>query len=300
MKILSFRYEGNVGFGPKVKKEEAVWDVLAIQETLRVLPSFPATILEGVAAGMDFVEQMRKLVEAATTAENPNQFKLTFESIEWLSPIPRTPKNVFGVGRNYSDHAKEMGSSAAPEHVMIFTKSPTTIAGEGDTLPVHANLTSSYDYEGELAVVISKRGDNVPKNLAYDYIFGYTIANDLTARDLQAKHQQYFLGKSLQGSCPMGPYIVTKDELPNPQSLTIVTKVNDEVRQNGHTNDMIFPIDQLIEDISSMVTLEPGDVILTGTPSGVGKGFNPPKFLVTGDTVKVSIEGIGTLCNTFV
>jgi len=299
MKILSFRYEGNVGFGPKVKKEEAVWDVLAIQQTLQVLPSFPETILEGVAAGMDFVEQMRKLVEAASNSENPNQFKYSFTSIEWLSPIPRTPKNIMAVGRNYSEHAKEMGSSAAPENVMIFTKSPTTIASDGETLPVHANLTSSYDYEGELAVVISKKGDNISKKLAYDHIFGYTIANDLTARDLQTKHQQYFLGKSLKGSCPMGPYIVTKDELPDPQSLTVVTKVNDEVRQNGHTQDMIFPVDQLIEELSSMVTLEPGDVILTGTPSGVGKGFNPPKFLVAGDTVKVSIEGIGTLCNHF-
>ncbi len=299
MKILSFRYDGNIGFGPKVKKEEAVWDVLAIQETLAVLPSFPTTIIDGVASGMDFVEQMRKLVEAATSYEEPKQFKHSFDSIEWLSPIPRTPKNILAVGRNYSDHAKEMGSSAAPEHVMIFTKSPTTIAGDGDSLPIHANLTSSYDYEGELAVVISKRGDNISKKLAYDHIFGYTIANDLTARDLQSKHQQYFLGKSLKGSCPMGPYLVTKDELPDPQSLTVVTKVNDEVRQNGHTKDMIFPIDQLIEEISSMVTLEPGDVILTGTPSGVGKGFTPPKFLVAGDTVKVSVEGIGTLSNHF-
>lgn len=299
MKILSFRNNGTVGFGPKVKKEEAVWDVLAIQETLEVLSSFPKTILDGVATGVDFVEQMRKLVEAASTSENPNQFKLSFDSIEWLSPIPRTPKNVIAIGRNYSDHAKEMGSNAAPEHVMIFTKSPTTIAGDGEILPVHANLTSSYDYEGELAVVISKKGDNIPKKLAYDHIFGYTIANDLTARDLQTKHQQYFLGKSLRGSCPMGPYLVTKDELPDPQALTVVTKVNGEVRQNGDTNDMIFPIDQLIEEISSMVTLEPGDVILTGTPSGVGKGFNPPKFLAAGDTVKISIEGIGTLSNRF-
>jgi 2-keto-4-pentenoate hydratase/2-oxohepta-3-ene-1,7-dioic acid hydratase in catechol pathway len=299
MKILSFRYDGYIGFGPKVKKEEAVWDVLAIQETLHVLPSFPGTILEGVATGMDFVEQMRQLVDAASTTEDPNQFKRSFNSIEWLSPIPRTPKNIFCVGRNYSDHAKEMGSNAAPENIMIFTKSPTTISGEGDTLSIHPNLTTSYDYEGELAVVISKKGDNIPKKLALDYVFGYTIANDLTARDLQTKHQQYFLGKSLKGSCPMGPYIVTKDELPDPQVLTVVTKVNDEVRQNGNTRDMIFPIDQLIAEISSMVTLEPGDIILTGTPAGVGKGFNPPKFLSVGDTVKVSIEGIGTLCNHF-
>jgi 2-keto-4-pentenoate hydratase/2-oxohepta-3-ene-1,7-dioic acid hydratase in catechol pathway len=299
MKIVSYRYEGKICFGPKVKKEEAVWDVLAIQETLQVLPAFPQTIIEGIANGMDFVEQMRKLADAALRSEEPNQFKRAFSSIEWLSPIPRTPKNIFGVGRNYAEHAKEMGSEAAPEHLMIFTKSPTTIAADEETLPVHADVTSSYDYEGELAVVISKKGDNIPKKLAYDHVFGYTIANDLTARDLQKKHQQFFLGKSLKGSCPMGPYLVTKDELPNPQNLTVVTKVNDEVRQNGRTDDMIFPVEELIAQISTLVTLEPGDVILTGTPSGVGKGFNPPKFLAAGDTVKVSVEGIGTLVNRF-
>lgn len=299
MKILSYRYDGLVRFGPKVKKEEAVWDVMAIQETLQVFQSFPQTIVEGIEKGMDFVEQMRKLTEAALNSEEPNQFKLSFSSIEWLSPIPRTPKNILAVGRNYADHAKEMGSQQAPENLMIFTKSPTSIASDEETLPIHANVTESYDYEGELAVVIGKKGDHVPKKLAYDHVFGYTIANDLTARDLQSKHQQYFLGKSLKGSCPMGPYLVTKDELPDPQSLTIVTKVNDEVRQNGHTKDMIFSVEELIAQISALVTLEPGDVILTGTPSGVGKGFNPPKFLASGDTVKVAVEGIGTLVNRF-
>lgn len=299
MKILSYRYEGHVNFGPKVKKEEAVWDVLAIQETLQVLPSFPQTIIEGIANGMDFVEQMRKLTDAALTSEDPGQFKHAFSNIEWLSPIPRTPKNIFGVGRNYEDHAKEMGLQSAPENLMVFTKAPTTIAADEATLSVHANVTSAYDYEGELAVVISKKGDNIPKKLAYDHVFGYTIANDLTARDLQSKHQQFFLGKSLKGSCPMGPYLVTKDELPDPQSLSIVTKVNDELRQNGHTQDMIFTVEELIVQISALVTLEPGDVILTGTPSGVGKGFNPPKFLAAGDTVKVAVEGIGTLVNRF-
>jgi len=299
LKILSYRYEGQVRFGPKVKKEEAVWDVLAIQETLQVYPSFPKTIVEGIEKGMDFVEQMRNLADAALNSEDPNQFKLSFSNIEWLSPIPRTPKNIMAVGKNYADHAKEMGASNAPENIMIFTKSPTTIAADEETLSVHTSVTATYDYEGELAVIISKKGDNVPKKLAFDHVFGYTIANDLTARDLQTKHQQFFLGKSLKGSCPMGPYLVTKDELPDPQNLSIATKVNDELRQNGNTNDMIFSVEELIEQISALVTLEPGDVILTGTPAGVGKGFNPPKFLAAGDTVKVAIEGIGTLVNRF-
>lgn len=298
MKILSFRYNDVVSFGPKVKKEEAVWDVLAIQEQLQVLPSFAKTIVEGMTFGFEFVEAARKLVEAAEKSENPADFKRTFTEIEWLAPIPRTTKNIICVGKNYSEHVAEMGGEV-PEDIVVFTKAPTAIAADEQTLSVHADVTDSLDYEGELAVVIGKKGKNIPKALVFDYVFGYTIANDLTARNLQDKHKQYFLGKSLDGSCPMGPYLVTKDEIPDPQNLTIVTKVNDEVRQNGTTAQMTHTVADLIVEISKLVTLEPGDVILTGTPAGVGKGMNPPQFLKAGDTVKVSIEGIGTLANYF-
>jgi 2-keto-4-pentenoate hydratase/2-oxohepta-3-ene-1,7-dioic acid hydratase in catechol pathway len=294
MKLLTFRYEGKEGFGPKVKKEEAVWDVVAIQQKLEVLPSFPTKLIDGISDGMEFVEQVRKLTEAALSSENPLDFKRSFSEIEWLAPISRTPKNIICVGKNYADHAKEMGGEA-PEEMVIFTKSPTSISGDEQTVPVHSDLTDAYDYEGELAVVIGKKGRSIPKQMAYDYVFGYTIANDLTARDLQSKHQQYFLGKSLEGSCPMGPYLVTKDEIPQSDNLSIVTKVNDEVRQNGNTVDMIRRVDDIICEVSKYVTLEPGDVLLTGTPAGVGKGFNPPKYLKSGDTVKVSIQSIGTL-----
>lgn len=294
MKLLSFRFEGKERFGPKVKKEEAVWDVLAIQEELQVLPSFPGRLIEGLPQGTEFVEQMRKLTEAALKSEQPEQFKLSFSDIEWLAPISRTPKNIICVGKNYADHAKEMGADA-PVEMVVFTKTPNTIAGDEETVSVHSDLTQEYDYEGELAVVIGKAGKKIPKQMAYDYVFGYTIANDLTARDLQNKHQQYFLGKSLEGSCPMGPYLVTKDEIPQAQNLSIVTKVNDELRQNGNTENMIRRVDDLISEVSKYIALEPGDVLLTGTPAGVGKGFNPPKFLKAGDTVKVSIESIGTL-----
>lgn len=299
MKLLSFRYEGRTLFGPKVKKEDAVWDMLSIAEAFEDT-DFPQTIIEGIASGLDFVEKVRKLAEQARADENPDRFKYPFTAIEWLSPIPRTPKNILCVGKNYADHAAEMGADAPPEKLMIFTKSPTTIAADEQDISVHADVTDSLDYEGELAVVISKGGRNIPKQLAYDYIFGYTIANDVTARDVQAAHGQFFLGKSLDGSCPMGPYIVTKNEIPNPENLSVVTKVNDEVRQNGNTASMIFKIDELIAEISRFVTLEPGDVILTGTPAGVGKGMTPPTFLKQGDTVKVSIESIGTLVNKFV
>ena len=300
MKLLSFKVNEQVKFGPKVKKEEAVWDVVEIQKQLNVLKDFPETIIDGIAHGYEFVEQVRKLVEAAQKHENGAKFKLAYSNIEWLSPVPRTPKNIMCVGKNYNDHAVEMGAEKAPEDMVVFTKSPTAIASDESTLSAHAEFTDSLDYEGELAVVIGKQGKNIPKAMAYDYVFGYTIANDITARDLQEKHKQYFLGKSLEGSCPMGPYLVTKDEIPDPHTLTIVTKVNGEVRQNGSTKDMMFTVSDIIEIISKSVTLEPGDVILTGTPAGVGKAMNPPKFLKAGDEVKVSIEGIGTLANRFV
>lgn len=299
MKLLSFQHDGKVKFGPKVKKEEAVWDVLEIAEFYGET-DFPQTIIDGIALGMDFIEKVRKLVEKAGKEEAPERFKHAFTAIEWLSPIPRTPKNVLCVGKNYADHVAEMGTDAPPEKLMIFTKSPTSIAADEQDLPIHEDVTDQLDYEGELAIVISKKGRNIQKQLAYDYVFGYTIANDITARDIQTAHKQFFLGKSLDGSCPMGPYIVTKDEIPNAQHLTVATKVNDEVRQNGNTSDMIFKIDELISEISKYVTLEPGDVILTGTPAGVGKGMNPPSFLRRGDVVKISIEGIGTLVNRFV
>ena len=299
MKLLSFKLDGQVKFGPKVKKEEAVWDVLKIQQELNVLPSFPSTIIEGISLGFDFVEQARKLVEAARKSDNVESFKQSFTEIEWLAPIPRTPKNILCVGKNYNEHAIEMGEEKAPENILVFTKSPTAIAADEATLPIHANKTEKLDYEGELAIVIGKRGQNIPKALAFDYIFGYTIGNDISARDVQYRHGQYFLGKSLDGTCPLGPYLVSKDEIPDPQNLSIVTKVNGEIRQNSSTQHMMFPVADIISIVSQYVTLEPGDVILTGTPEGVGQGMNPPQYLKAGDEVKISIEGIGTLANRF-
>ena len=182
------------------------------------------------------------------------------------SANPKNPKNIMAIGKNYADHAQEMGGVA--EDFVVFTKAPTSIAADEQTLPIHSDITDSLDYEGELAVVIGKEGKNIPSKMAYDYIFGYTIANDITARDLQKKHQQFFLGKSLECSCPMGPYVVTKDEIPKPQDLTIVTKVNDEIRQNGKTSDMIYSVEDIICEISKVVTLEPGDIILQALQQG--------------------------------
>lgn len=298
MKVLSFKYKGKTLFGPKVKREEAVWDVLSIAKHYKN-ETFPQTIIDGITLGVDFVEEVRQIVDKADQ-DGLTNFKYAFTEIEWLSPIPRTPKNIICVGKNYVDHATEMGDDTPPEKLMIFTKAPTAIAADEEDLPVHQLVTEELDYEGELAIVISKEGRNIPKQLAYDHVFGYTIANDITARDIQVAHGQFFLGKSLDGSCPMGPYLVTKDEIPNPNELSIVTKVNDEVRQSSQTGKMIYKVEEIIAEVSRFVTLESGDVILTGTPAGVGKGMNPPTYLKEGDIVKVSVEGIGTLSNRLV
>ncbi len=215
---------------------------------------------------------------------------------------PHTPeRNIISVGKNYREHAIEMDANrdekAVPKDPVIFTKAPTAIIANGDPVDPHENITNELDYEGELAIIIGKKGVNIREEDALDYVFGYTILNDVSARDLQKRHKQFFRAKSLDTFGPMGPAIVTKDELISPDNLSIRTYVNDELRQDGNTKDMIFHIPYLISLLSTGMTLYPGDVIATGTPSGVGKGFQPPKYLKRGDTVRIEIEGIGSLEN---
>lgn len=226
---------------------------------------------------------------------------------EILAPIDHPRRNIFCVGKNYHAHAEEFSksgfdSSAKPdEHIpeapVVFTKPYSTIIPTGATIPSHPNVTSQLDYEAEVGVVIGKGGSSIRKADAMDHVFGYTIINDVTARDLQKKHKQWFLAKSLDGFCPMGPYIVTADTLDG-QSLDVKCWVNDELRQDANTEQLIFDIPTLIETLSAGITLQPGDVIATGTPAGVGIGFTPPKFVKTGDVIRIQVEGIGTLENT--
>lgn len=257
--------------------------------------SFPATLLECIQEGENFIEKANRLFQ---TADDASLF-ITEADFEWQAPIPRPAKNIFCVGKNYVEHAIELGSEAdIPEHVMLFSKVPTTVIGHNTAIPNHQGVTDQLDYEGELAVVIGKTGRSINKEDALDYVFGYTIINDVTARDMQAKHKQFLLGKSLDGSCPMGPVIVHKSEIADPNQLQIETKVNGEIRQKSSTENFIFPVEEIIAVVSKGMTLEPGDIIATGTPAGVGKGFNPPKFLQSGDSVKITVEKIGTLVNS--
>jgi 2-keto-4-pentenoate hydratase/2-oxohepta-3-ene-1,7-dioic acid hydratase in catechol pathway len=262
-------------------------------------PSFPSSMLDCITAGESFIKQVNGLLDWVESQEDADTFYTPTEEVTLLAPIPRPGKNIFCVGKNYVDHAIEMGSAKdIPDHLMVFTKAPTTIIGPNETVLNHQAVTDTLDYEGELAVIIGKKGRAIKKEEALDYVFGYTIINDVTARDLQSRHNQFFIGKSLDTTCPMGPWIVHKSMIDNPNHLNIETKVNGEVRQSSNTMNFIFPIEEVIEVLSAGMTLEPGDIIATGTPAGVGKGFKPPKFLKPGDEIEISIEKIGTLKNT--
>lgn len=279
-------------------QNEKVLDIQKAESILFELVTLPPTLLECIELGEKFVTHVMQLAEWAKKAEDPESYLYPIEEVKILAPIPRLTKNVFCVAKNYYDHAEEMGGKEdVDEHMMMFSKAPTTVIGHGEEIDPHLHLTKELDYEGELAIVIGKRGKQIAEKDVMDYIFGYTIVNDITARDLQSRHKQFFLGKSLDTSCPMGPYIVHKSAIEDVKNLTIKTLVNDELRQNGNTKHMIFSIEYIISTISQGTTLEPGDIIATGTPAGVGKGFHPPKYLQPGDIIEIEIDGIGILKN---
>lgn len=296
MKFLSFRHEGQTSYGVKVKREEAAWDLKRVFADFAEGEFHPKTLLNGLQQNqlVDFQEQVRKAVVAAENSGNGDNYKVPFSNIEFLPPVTPT-NNVIAFGRNYQDHANELNNEV--QRLYVFTKAASSLTGDNSTIPNHKDITDQLDYEGELGIVIGKDGEKIPKGLALDYVYGYTIINDVTDRNAQKTHAQAFLSKSLTGGCPIGPYIVTKDELPTPEDVNIVTKVNNEIRQDGNTSQMILKIDELIEEISKYVALHPGDIIATGTPAGVGAGMNPPQFLQPGDEVKVTIDNIGTLTN---
>lgn len=294
MKFLTFKYDEQTYYGVKVKREDKAWVLPKLFEAFSDDPDYPKTLIDGISKynTLDFQEIVRKLVDQAEHSDDAGAYKVNFSDITFLAPVS-PPNNVIAFGRNYKSHADELSNSV--DDLYVFTKAATSLVGDNATIPNHQDITNSLDYEGELGVVIGKRGKKIPESMALDYIYGYTIINDITARDLQKKHVDAFLSKSLEGGCPMGPYIVTKDELPQPENTTIVTKVNNDIRQDGSTSEMVLKIDKMIAEISKYITLEPGDVIATGTPGGVGAGMNPPQFLQPGDTVRISINGIGTL-----
>jgi len=236
----------------------------------------------------------------------PAGVRLPVSAVSLQSPLPRPQRNLFCVGRNYREHAAELAASVFSGSTadkdawpIVFTKVPETVVGPHDRVRMpEASVSVQIDYEGELAVVIGKRGRNITRDRAMDHVFGYTVVNDVTARDVQVRHQQWDLGKCFDTFCPMGPWIVTADEV-DARNTRLRTWVNGELRQDASTEDMIFDIESLIETCSRGITLLPGDVIATGTPAGVGMGFKPPRWLQPGDVVRVEIDGVGAIENRF-
>ena len=285
MKLITFRHNGAVKAG-----------VLTNNDRIIVKDDGP-----------DAAYAVRRLIEGETGVGGwqGGEASLDLSDVELLAPIPDPRRNIFCVGKNYYAHAKEFNDSGfdsstkeeVPSVPVIFTKATTSVIGPNAPILSAMDPTDSVDYECELCFVISKKAHKVTKADCFDYIFGYTILNDVTARYLQQRHNQWFLGKSLDSFAPMGPSIVTIDEIGDITTSTISTTVNGELRQQAKIADLIFDIPTLMETLTATMTLLPGDIIATGTPVGVGLGFKPPKFLKAGDLVSVAVDSIGTLTN---
>ena len=232
--------------------------------------------------------------------------RIRLNTVQWLPPVVSPYASVLCVGKNYYAHAREFFGSGfdstsrdeIPTEPVIFAKTGSCVVGHGATVFASLDPTGSTDYEGELAVVIGRTAHNITRAGAWDVIFGYTICNDVTSRELQKRHSQWLIGKSLDSFGPLGPWIVTADEVGDITAQTLVTTVNGEERQRAAISDLIFDIPRLIETLTATMTLQPGDIIATGTPAGVGIGHKPPRYLKPGDRMEVSISGIGTLANT--
>jgi len=262
-------------------------------------PGLPPDMLGLIALGEAGLAAVRDALASAVARRPLAQVRL-------LAPIPRPVRNIVCVGKNYRDHVQEVQSIASggtgaadaiPAAPIFFTKATSTVIGPGAPIPASSDPTQSVDYEGELAVVIGPGGRGIVAADALRHVFGYSILNDVTSRRLQGRHQQWFLGKSLDGFCPLGPAILTTCAVPDVRQLRVQTRVNGELRQDSALSELIFDIPTMIEALSQCMTLEPGDILATGTPAGVGMGFKPPRYLKPGDRVAISIEPIGTLQN---
>ncbi|MEO1248065.1 MAG: fumarylacetoacetate hydrolase family protein [Pseudomonadota bacterium] len=267
------------------------------------------TVQEVSAPTAGYTDPAIAFIESVQTGRQPPfaAEPVSLDAVRLLSPIRQPSKNIICVGKNYRAHAAEFTGSgydssatnpddAVPDAPILFSKAPSCLVGAFDDVVVPWELSEEIDYEAELGVIIGRRGRNIAEAEAMDYVWGYTVINDITARDLQSRHKQWLLGKSIDTFCPMGPSIVSADEL-DPANLVLSCWVNGELRQQANTKDLIFDIPTIVAVASASMTLEPGDIIATGTPAGVGIGFTPPRFLKKEDVVRVSIPEIGTIEN---
>lgn len=283
MKLITFEQNGTVRIG--AVKGDGIVDLTA------VFPSMLALIDSG-AEGL-------AVAQSHLDSHDPEYH---IDEVHLLAPIPTPRRNIMCLGHNYAKHAEESLISQGkavelPDFPIIFTKATTAVNGPYDPFPYDASVSQKIDYEVELGVIIGKTGKNIPPEEAMNYIFGYTVINDISARDLQYQHKQFFKGKSLDGACPMGPWIITADQI-DPTRLHITSRVNGVTKQESNTRHMIFNIPTTIDHLSRGMTLLPGDVIATGTPSGIGGARTPPEFLQPGDILESEIENIGTLRTT--
>jgi 2-keto-4-pentenoate hydratase/2-oxohepta-3-ene-1,7-dioic acid hydratase in catechol pathway len=283
MRLVTFSHGGAERVG--AVRDNAVVD----------LSDLAPSMLDLIDGGPALLARARERVEAAGDA-------LPLDGLQLLAPIPRPRRNIICLGMNYAAHAIESLRAKGlpeklPEHPVYFSKLPSAVNHPGATVPLMPQISPQRDWEVELAVVVGRGGTGIAKGDALGHVFGYTILNDVSARDLQNRHQQFFYSKSLDGSAPMGPWIVTADELPDPHALRIQLRLNGETVQDSSTGDMIFDIPTCIATFSTGITLQPGDIITTGTPSGVGMGMTPQRWLAPGDVMECEIEGIGVLRN---
>ncbi|OIQ15392.1 MAG: gentisate 1,2-dioxygenase [Flavobacterium sp. MedPE-SWcel] len=280
-------------------------DVIINAEQLGKLKgdTLPNNMLEFIDLGKEGIAKATSLIDNATTDEL-NKCSVSLSDAKLMAPIPKPRKNVIGIGLNYTEHVAESArtldtSKDLPQQPVIFSKPPTSVTGTGTNIIHNQDITKQLDYEVELAVIVSKRGKNVPKEDAMDYVYGYSVINDISARDCR-RSGQWIVSKGQDTFAPMGPMIVTADEIADPHNLNLSLKLNGEERQNSNTKFMLFNINDLINDISTVFTIESGDIIATGTPAGVGAGRDPQAFMWPGDVVEATVEGIGTITNTIV
>ncbi|MPZ14236.1 MAG: hypothetical protein GEU73_07395 [Chloroflexi bacterium] len=302
MRLVTFDADGSARLGAVV--DETVLDLARAAEADSG-PSLPRTMLDLIAAGPEAWSRARQLVaERAGSAARADSFARPLAQVKLLAPIPRPSKNVFCLGVNYAAHLEESNRAAnrelEPTVPVFFTKALTSIVGPDESIQFDETVSVKFDWEAELGVVIGRAGKAISRDRALAYVFGYTCFNDVSARDVQSAHIQWFLGKSLDGTCPFGPWIVTADEIPDPHGLHIECRVNGVTKQSASTGQMVNDIPSIISYLSKGLTLEPGDLISTGTPSGVGNARTPPEYLRPGDVVEVDIEGIGVLRNPVV
>ena len=261
----------------------------------------PNDMLDLINIGFDIIEEITEMI-SETTKNFFEEISYEMDEVTILAPIEKPRKNIIGIGLNYTEHVAESArtldtTGKLPQKPIIFSKPPTTVTATNTNIIKNTKLTSQLDWEVELAVVIGKKGKYVSNADAMDYVFGYTIINDISARDCR-REGQWIVSKGQDTFAPMGPYLVTKDEIENPHNLNLSLKVNGVEKQNSNTQFLLFNINDLIEDLSIVFTLEPGDIIATGTPAGVGAGRNPQEWMYDGDVVEATVEGIGTIVNT--